>query len=1136
MQKRGLVVLLGLLLCGNMAAGRHSYAQTSVLNTGKFVKIQVRESGIYRITYEALRDMGINPQQVRILGYGGAMLNQDFTKRKIDDLPSVPFYMEKGADGVFGAGDYIVFYGQGVTSWTYTGGRFAHTINPYSEYGYYFVSDNAGEQRLLERQETVLQPDEDAYEIRTFTDRYVHEQELVNLLDKTGRNGGGREFYGETLSLNSPSLSWTWNIPDITEGSNLRAYVNMAANSQQNVKIHITVGQTTGNMTISSMEKQGVTVLAMTQTADNYFEPSEGEEQRVTLTYSNPTTEGTAYLNYVELTTERDLVMRNHYLPVRNTQHTGSEKQGIYKVRGCTAETQVWNISKLDSIYSVPCQTTGDELWFITDCTNAEEFILTEPRQCTYMTPTVIGKVENQNLHSLRDVDMVIIYPKGFYSAADRLAQAHERTDGLSVACVQAEQIYNEFSSGTPDATAYRWLMKMLYDRAKEEGGNAPKYLLLMGDGSFDNRKLLQTSPKNTLLTYQARNSVSEPDAYATDDYFCWLDDNEGSVDTDPRITMDISVGRLPVNSAEEAGQTVDKLIGYMESNSVGNWKTQLCFLADDGDAGTHTLGADRAAEAVRQKTKDFVIHKIYTDAYQQITNATGESYPIAQSKMQNLLQEGVLMFNYSGHGGYNNITNEGLLDARGIREMSNTNLSFWLFSTCSFSHFDSFSRSAGEEAILNTHGGAIGVFSACRTVYATQNAYLNQFVCEALFTQSEQHRYENTLGDAIRIAKNRARSFKPTQDKNILPYLLLGDPAIRLPFPDDYKVVATMKTDTLRALSTQHIEGYIADATGDTVRDFNGEMSLTMWDKQQRLLTNDNDQTYENNKVRTAYMDFPNILFKGNAIVENGLFEISFMVPKDIQYNYGNGRMALYAYNRENQEEAIGSREDFMVGGSSSFTIEDTKGPELRLYINNAAFKDGGKTHEYPHFYAHIEDENGINTVGSGIGHDLMMVVDDDPLQTYTLNEYFTAERGSYQAGMVSYKLSEMAEGQHKIRFRAWDLLNNSNSATLHFEVVKGYNPQIFSVMTYPNPVNRHGTVHIVIEHDKPDMALETEVTVYDFSGRQIWTHKQSGTQDVEWQVGNMNTECGVYFYNVVIRTTDGNYARKTGKIIVIQ
>ena len=1125
-----------MLICSNMVAGRHSYVPVSAMSSGKLVKIQVGESGIYRITYEALRDMGINPQQVRLLGYGGGMLSQDFMQRKIDDLPSVGFYMEKGTDGVFGVGDYIVFYGQGTTTWDYADGRFAHTRNPYSEYGYYFVSDNVGEQRLLEKESTVLNIDEDAHEIKTFTDLYVHEEELVNLLDKTGKNGGGREFYGETLDSKSPGVSWTWNIPDITDGGRLRGYIDMAANAQQNALIEIHIGQTIGNMTIRSMANQGVTVSALVSATDTYFEPSEGSQQDVRLTYSNVTGSDAAYLNYVELSVERDLVLRNHCMQVRSARYIGSTRQGVYKVKGCTEATQVWNISKLDSIYSVPTQMVDGELWFTTRCATAEEFVLIEPSQCQYMTPSVVGKVENQNLHGLRNVDMVIIYPSGFGAAAERLAQAHERVDNMTVATAQADKIYNEFSSGTPDATAYRWLMKMLYDRANEEGGTAPKYLLLLGDGSFDNRKLLAGSAKNTLLTYQAKNSVSEPDAYATDDYFCWLDDTEGDNDIDPSVTMNISVGRLPVNTAEEAEQMADKLIGFMESVQVGNWKTQLCFLADDGDGGTHTLGADRAAEAVRQKSKDFVIHKIYTDAYQQITNATGESYPVAKNKVQNLLQSGVMMFNYSGHGGYNSITNEGLLDAKEIREMSNTNLGFWLFVTCSFSHFDSFQRSAGEEAILNTHGGAIGMFSACRTVYATQNAYLDQFVSEALFSKSDNGRYENTLGDAIRIAKNRARGFRPTQDKNILPYILLGNPAIRLPFPDDYTIVANLPTDTLRALSTHRIEGYIANQEGDTVKDFNGEVSLTMWDKRQRLLTNDNDQTDESKKVYTAYLDFPNILFKGNATVEDGVFDISFMVPKDIQYNYGNGRMALYAYDSNTYEEAMGNREDFTVGGSSNLITHDTEGPVLQLYLNNKAFKDGGKTNEYPHFYAHIKDESGINTVGSGIGHDLMMVIDEDPQQTYTLNEYFSAESGSYQAGTVSYKLSEMTEGRHTIRFRAWDLLNNSNSSTLQFEVVKGYEPQIFSVMTYPNPVSRHGTVHLIIEHDKPDMSLETEVNVYDFSGRLVWTHKQSGTQNVQWEVGDSHTECGVYFYRVVLRTTDGTYTTTTGKIIVIQ
>ncbi len=1133
MRKRLYILLCG-WLCFGMVAMAHSYVESSVLSKGRWVKIEVEETGIYRLTYEALQQMGLRPEQVRIYGFGGAMLSQDFSQSKIDDLPAVPFYMEKGSDGVFGAGDYIVFYAQGVIGWDYTNSRFSHTINPYSLKGYYFLSDDAGIQQLLSRKETTLDIDDSMTTITTYTDYLVHEEEKVNILDPSGRSGGGREFYGEEMTVTSPTVSLRYTLPDIVEGSTIRGYVSMAGNAKSDMSISMTIGQTTQTMNISTMASQPVTVYGMTNTSDNLYDPSTGSTQQVTFTYTNPTASGTVYLNYVELTVEREMVMRDGLLTIHTTPQTAASTQGVCQVTGCNSLTQVWNISRLDSIYPVDCQLKGETLYFLTDCSLQQDYVVINPTQCDYMTPTTIGTIGNQDLHAMRDVDMVIIYPNGFEAAAQRLTQAHETLDSLTVGLAPAEQVYNEFSSGTPDATAYRWIMKMLYDRANTEEGTAPKYLLLLGDGSFDNRKIYTTSPKNTLLTYQARNSVSEPDAYATDDYFCWLDDNEGTVDTDTKTTMDISVGRLPVNSAEEAEAMVDKIIGYMEDKTVGNWKTQLCFLADDGDSGAHTLGADRAAETIRQRTKDFVVNKIYIDAYQQITTASSESYPIAKSKMQNLLQNGVLLFDYSGHGGYNNITSESMLSARDIREMNNTNLGFWLFATCSFSHFDSYHTSAGEEAVLNTSGGAVGILSACRTVYASQNAYLNQFVCDALFTKNSDQRYTNTIGDAIRIAKNRARTFKPTQDKNILPYILLGDPAVRLHYPDDYKVVANLSSDTLHALATPTINGYIANTAGDTIHEFNGEVSVTMWDKQQRLTTNDNDVSDESKKVKTSFLDFPNILFKGNATVKDGLFELSLMIPKDIQYNYGNGRMALYAYDTDTHLEALGSREDFTVGGSSGILYNDTTGPRLTLYLNNAAFTNGGKTNEYPHFYAYIEDEHGINTIGSGIGHDLMMIVDDDPLQTYTLNEYFTADNNSYQAGLVSYVLSELEEGTHSLRFRAWDLLNNSSTASLQFEVVKGYAPQIFSVMTYPNPVSQNGTVHLVIEHDKPDMTLGVTVNIYDFAGRLVWQHTQSGTQDITWEVGDTNTNVGMYFYRVVLTASDGTTAAKCGKILI--
>ncbi|MCM1034081.1 MAG: type IX secretion system sortase PorU [Paludibacter sp.] len=1132
-------ILLLILGCGTAFASLQSYTNVSVLSKGNFVKIRTAESGVYRLTYEEIRDMGLRPEQVRIYGYGGALLDMSFSTPQIDDLPLVPYYKYTGSDGVFGAGDYILFYAQGVVKWQYNGDsfRWIHSMNTYSEYGYYFLTDTEGASDVLDVRRTTLNVTE-AYDVTTFSDCRLHEEELVNLVDASGLSGGGREWYGECLTSTEPILDLRFTMPNIVEGTLLRCYVDMAANSSENVQMQVSSGGGTRSFMIASMEGQSTTTTAMSGFMNAQLTPANGNVQTIRLTYSNPTPTAKAYLNYVELTAQRELILTDNLMLVRNVEHYGDSKASVYHVRGASAETQVWNVTRLDSIYSVPTEwdATGAELRFLAENTEVQDLLVINPTRCAWHKPVTVGRVEHQNLHGLRDIDMVIITPASFVGEAQRLAEAHEEYDGLTTAVVAAEEVYNEFSSGTPDATAYRRIMKMLYDRANDSDGreHAPRYLLLMGDGSFDNRKLLHTSPENILLTYQARNSLSEVEGYATDDYFTYLDDNEST--NDVSSTMDISVGRLPVNTQVQAAEVTDKIIRYIRNESVGAWKQQICFLADDGDSGTHTRGADLAAEAIRADNPDFVVNKIYIDAYQQTTEASGESYPLAKNKLDNLLHNGVLFFGYSGHGGYNNITNEGLLDAQQIRQMSNSNLGFWLFATCSFAHFDSYLTSAAEEAVLNPNGGALAILSACRTVYANQNDYLSKNICTALFEHDAEYKYTNTIGDAIRIGKNRLKQEPVSRDKNMLAYILLGDPAVKLNYPDNYRIGISLAQDTLSALSSPVVEGAIMRADGDTVTDFNGLVTLNVWDKMQKLTTLDNDQSDASKKVKYSYVDYPNLMFKGDAEVENGKFSIRFMVPKDIRYNYGQGRIVCYAYDSATQEEAIGHAEDFVVGGSSDVLIADNEGPDLHVYLNNPAFTNGGKTNEFPHFYADIADEHGINTVGSGIGHDLTMVVDNDSKQTYILNEYFTAETNSCQSGRVSYRLAEMEEGRHSLLFRAWDLLNNSSTAQLDFEVVKGLEPSIFSVMMYPNPVSRQGTVTLVVQHDKPDAVLQTLVTLYDMSGRMVWQYEQTGTENMTWNMGDIALTTGLYLYRVQIRTEDSAYTSKTGKLIITQ
>ena len=345
------------------------------------------------------------------------------------------------------------------------------------------------------------------------------------------------------------------------------------------------------------------------------------------------------------------------------------------------------------------------------------------------------------------------------------------------------------------------------------------------------------------------------------------------------------------------------------------------------------------------------------------------------------------------------------MLDLRSIRAMRNANQAFWMFATCSFSHFDSGKRCAAEEAVLNEKGGAIGVMSACRTVFASNNRVINANLCDTLFAHKNSFSYVSTLGEASRSAKNKTGP----ADDNKLPYILLGDPALRLAYPTEFNVQTTSCSDTIRALTTHKVQGQIIDSTNTLMDWFNGKVHVIIYDKLQRLTTRDNDAKSEDKKETYTFNDYPNIIFRSDINVKNGKFEFVFMTPKDIRYNYGNGRMVYYAYDEENKAEAVGHYEDMIIGGSSSVVIQDTIGPEITMYLNNPAFINFGITHEHPHFYAQLEDEHGINTVGSGIGHDLLMIVDEQSSQTYVLNEYFSNTNGDYRKGVVDYKMVKL-------------------------------------------------------------------------------------------------------------------------------
>lgn len=1111
--KKILFIAFWVLVSLPMMAGIHSYAERSVLADGHWVKIRVSESGVCRMSFSELRSAGLEPSQVRVFGYGGAQKEQDFSKPNIDDLPQVPVYVGE---------DYILFYVQGPISWTYNGSRFAHTRNTYSDFGYYLLSDDAGDMLLFPEAEAVSGSPTDV----TYYSYYqVQDEDSVNLIDRTGVSGGGRTFYGEQFAAGQ-TRTFTFSTP-YANGDNSSVYIDMAANAATTSTVKAKLNNTSSkSIYISSIPDHYTFGVAGTISMNG---ASEEQNQRVTIQFVNSNASALAWLNYIEITTPSELVMTGSYMGIRSLVNRNTTNPVRFLLRNTTASTQIWDVTDLAAIQRMPTTMVDDQLaWVGTQADGVHEYIAVNTDGTKFVQAEVVGEVKNQNLHALNNIDYIIICPEGYEDVSEDLAKAHEAKQAITYAIVTDQQVYNEFSSGTPDATAYRWLMKMLYDRAKNGIGQQPRWLLLMGHGTFDNRKLLRNSGTSLLLTYQSKNSVNEIKAYATDDYFAYLDDNEGTIDTQGR--MDIGVGRLPVESLDEARTTVDKLIQYIRNEQTGKWKNQLVYLADDGENGTHTETAEKSAELVRIKNPDFIVHKIFLDAYPQEVNASGESYPLAKNRVLNLLKNGVLFFNYSGHGGYNAITNESILNLKDIAGMTNKNQAFWLFATCNFAQCDAGKRSAAETAVLNPKGGAIGILAATRTVYASQNTNLNRSVCDTLFGHSDVFHYDMTLGEAISIGKNLLGS-----DENKLAYVLLGDPCMRLNYPTDYHVETLTEMDTLNALSVQHVEGRIIDEDLNTVSDFNGKVDITIYDKMQSIPTRDNDNVGGDPRV-IAYNDYPNTIFSGATDVKDGLFNYTFMVPKDIRYNFDNGRIVYYAVTADSLEtaEAVGHFEQFIIGGTGSTVAIDTIGPEMEIYLNSPAFRNGDKTYATPRFFANLYDKNGINTAGAGIGHDLMLIIDDDPKMIYSLNEYFTAANNSYQAGQVSYLMEELANGPHSLTFRAWDLLNNSTTKSLNFIVEAGLDPSIYNVTTYPNPVQQSGVVHLIVNYDQPDELIETEIYLYNTAGQMVYSHKQDNPDAVSINLPSLGLNTGVYIYSVKIKSASSKYSTTSGKIIV--
>lgn len=1106
------------------------YRDHSVLASGRWVKIAVASEGIYSLTPAALAQMGFsNPARVRLFGYGGRMLPEllEFSGRNAvtDDLEEIPLYRRS---------DALLFFAEGTRRWT----DGVHANNPYSTLSYYFLTEGDAPAAF----ETLPAPTETASQV---LDEAYHYAAIDN--DEFAWYGGGREMFDSHDFSGTNTKTFGISLPGIT-GTSLTSvtWEFTAAGSTQSCTAQMSVGPSFSEVLSSNVIDKCTssdaargrrrTFTMRATTSDLQF--------RITSTAGIP-----AHLNFIRIK-----------YPKRLTANAGNasfcpDVAGAVslKIANANGNTKLWRIGRA----GVPAAQVASRLSGTTLTAYAadgmERYVIVNTAG-NYPEPTYIGAVGNQDLHADSNIDYVIFVPSSgaLTAEAERLANVHRTRSGLKVKVVNVGQVYNEFSSGTPDATALRRYLKMLYDRAGA-GEGAPRFALFFGDCAWDNRILSEEwkatglTPADLLPAYEANDyegkdatgnsfSYGSLRSYVTDDYFGLLDDGEGA--TVVREKIDLGLGRFPCHDAEKARFLVDKCIDYLENKSAGIWKNKIYLIGDYGDNNMHMNDAEAVAKQIDASgDPDMLMRRIYPDAYTVTMTATGSYYPLASQKLKTEMNKGALIFNYNGHGSPEKISHANLMLLSDVKATQTASLPLWIYASCEITPIDRLTDDLGRAALFNQTGGAVAVMCASRSVFANYNRTLNVAYVNYLLGKTGGRR--STMGEALQLAKAELVSRKSDNTINKLKYTLLGDPALYLAIPKGQVVVdkingAAVNSGTrhqLAACSVAEIEGYVTDANGAADSGFEGTLSAILLCPKENIICKGNGSV-----MPLTYQDYNKTMFEGSVSVKDGRFTLRIPIPRDINYSDDDALLSLYAVNKDHSLDCNGHFTDIYMNGTDPNADADTQGPSVMLYLNTPDFPNGGIVGATPLLHADVSDNVGLSINGATIGHNIELVIDDEKTAPINLNDFFTFDFGSYNSGHIAYQLPAMARGKHKVQLRVWDVNSNLTNSELAFTVHEEGAPDR-DVFATQNPTAT-GTTFIASFFMDTTAGIGVTMEVYDIAGRRVWYKEQSvqGSNyvSVPWQLtdtAGTPLPSGIYIYRAII---DGKET-KAKKLVIL-
>jgi hypothetical protein len=1079
--RKSIIKFLILGLLAFVAGNRFSFAQEnaahSVLSQHTWYRLSVAEEGIYKLDCATLSAMGfdmesLNPNQIRIFGNVTGRLPEANSETRPDDLRELALYVSGAGDGSFDADDYVLFYGQEPTRWKLkenSGKVYERERNYYSDSTYYYLCVDSGVDGLRIGQKATLPVESATTVITEFPDFTWHEEELFSPYSI------GQNWFGEMLNVQDTLLEIPFILPDLVKGKPIYIKTTLMGR-QKKAELHY-------DLWVNDNILANHGSIAATNSDNQYGKCVTLDRQILstsdTLLFSIRLYLGTKdpmlFLDYVEMFYWRLLKRSAEMYPFRLAPSQFGNGVSAIWVQNVDRDCQLWDVSAPLSPMVQEGILSGGNFVFATDERVERRFVMFVP---SGIRPVTSWKaIPNQDLHSITGADMLILTAPMLWPQACELAQFHLEEDGLESVVVDVNEIYNEFSTGTPDPSGIRDFVRMVYRRS----GGRLKYLTLFGRASFDFRNL-KGFDRNFVPCYETLEKPEYMLSFCTDDFFGMMDEDEG---LNSSGHVDLGIGRLPVSSVGEAEAALRKIRHYHDlSATCGEWKTNTILVAGDHETSEFVKTPEESARIFDTILHVMNLKKIYADAFPTVNLASGEAKPQAHDELISAIEKGALVMSYAGHGGVRGLTNKGLFTVTDIPNLNNFDkLPLVFTATCEFTKYDDpLLVSAGEQTFLHPQGGAVALLTSCRPTQNEGNKLFSKAFSNALFRRDEDGR-PLRFGDIVRMSKNNDINYSQSNmvNKNIM-YLLIGDPALRLSLPQEE--VATLSVNgigahaneiEIHALSMVTVEGEVRGGTGNVDTDFNGKLWLRLFDKQSKIIM-------LNNPV-SKYYHFKDVLYQGCVSVRNGRFTASFQVPSDINPGTDICRISYYAYDSIRGIDAQGAFDNITLGGTDPTMILDNEGPQISFYWNTTDFQNGDVTERQGTLYADLYDAQGIYHYDFSIGRDIVLNSNFSAFDNLILNERYEPALDDFRRGRIEIPVTDLTEGTYEFELKVWDMQNNPSTAYLWFVV--GEDLFLAGVRNYPNPFSEE--TRITMTHVGEDGNFHVNMEVFDLMGRKV-------------------------------------------------